>query len=82
MSLFAYAMSGGNQIRISDHQKSDVLAKGWQVGDLGYLLTARRMNADRFGVLAKAIQESTRKIAPLLNETRLALGKARQPCNA
>jgi hypothetical protein len=82
LSLFVYDAPGGKLINTSAKRKPDILAEHWSTANIGYLLLARRMNSDRFNVLAGAIQEATIKAAPLMDETRLAMRSARQPCTA
>jgi hypothetical protein len=82
LSLFVYDAPDGKLINSSANRKPDILAEHWSTANIGYLLLARRMNADRFKVLVGAIQEATIKAAPLIDETRLAMRSARQPCSA
>lgn len=57
----------------------------WKAGRLGYAMTADGMDAKRFRLVAKSVQETTMRRLPVDAKTRLALGESRQrsaPCQA
>lgn len=67
---------------IPDLRGNGILADHWTTQDSSYLLLSRKMNVQRFSVLAEFIKETTRKLAPVDEEMRIAMRKARQPCRA
>ena len=66
----------------ASRRDEDALVERWSVGDHGYLLVARKMNADRFDVIAAALRQSTERAAPVSGGMRTAMSQARQPCRA
>ncbi len=81
LSLYAYPAAGAEDAT-PIAASADVLVDRWSVRDLEYLLVARRMNAERFEVLAGAMRKATRDAAPPDDATRIAMSRARQPCRA
>jgi len=59
------------------------LAYLWRAGPVGYVLLADGMDPERMETIAGAIEQATRRLAPLPAETRTALAESRarsQPC--
>ena len=81
LSLYAYQAEGAGHA-LPPPAEAGVLADRWTVRGLDYLLVARRMNAERFRMLAGAMRKATRDAAPPDAATRIAIGRARQPCRA
>ncbi len=81
LSLYAYQAEGA-EAAVPLASKSDVLVDRWTVQKLEYLLVARKMNPQRFQVLAGAMRKATQDAAPPDDTTRIAMSQARQPCRA
>lgn len=81
LSLFVFEGKLGDKA-ITSLVQGNVLADFWTTEYSSYLLLSRKMNAQRFAVLAEFIKETTRNFVPVRDEMRIAMRNARQPCRA
>ncbi len=65
---------------IGNTDRPDALIAKWAVANRGFLLIARNMNQERFGVIAKALGVATARAVALDEPMRLALKQSRKPC--
>ncbi len=65
---------------IGNTDRTDALIAKWAVADRGFLLVARNMNQERFGVIAKALGAATARAVALDEPMRLAMKQSRKPC--
>lgn len=69
--------------RLQTLSRSGGLAYLWRAGPVSYVLLADGMDPKRMEVIAGAIEQATRRLAPMPLETRTALAESRahsQPC--
>jgi anti-sigma factor RsiW len=81
LSFYAFAKGAGLPQPVS-RRDSQALVESWSTAGSGYLLVARRMNRDRFDVVAEALKQATAEAVPLVERMRVAMANARQPCRA
>jgi len=65
---------------IGNTARPDALIVRWAVANRGFLLVARNMNQERFGVIARALEAATARAVALDETMRLAMVQSRKPC--
>ena len=66
---------------IGNTARPDALIVKWAVANRGFLLVARNMNQERFGVIARALETATARAVALDEPMRLAMIQSRKPCS-
>ncbi len=81
LSLFVTAQATAF-VKLEESSTPKGLIAKWADKNTGFMLIARRMNPDRFKVIAKALKKATSKSLTLDEPMRQAMVQSRQPCLA
>jgi len=79
LSLFVSAQNNAFE-GLGKLTRPDALIVKWAVANRGFLLVARKMNSERFKVIAKALEAATARAVALDEPMRLAMMQSRKPC--